>query len=336
MPTRATVLSVVGTVGAPARMRSRDADGPREDSKQKNGPGPPLAVCIDISILRNYTLVRGPISGRDTRQIRSYQVPVQAPAGLAGTFLLEAPRSMSTEHHVERGYRSVIEPKGLLCYPVVVGESDLYVCTRDDRSAEALGSLAEHRAELESYLMAHPDFGTSFRPVPVDSEAPAIVRQMALAAQSFDVGPMASVAGAVAQFVGEDLLAISSEVIVENGGDLFLAGGTERRVRIFSGREAPRLDMIVEGAPGGVGLCTSSATVGPSISLGAAEAVTVLAQTATIADAAATAIGNRVLSAEDLQDGLKAASEGEGVLGAVIIVQGSMGAWGKLELAPAG
>jgi uncharacterized protein len=249
---------------------------------------------------------------------------------------MEALGKMSTEEHVERGYRSVFEPGGLRCYPVVIGESDLYVCTRSDLSKEAFDSLAEHRAELEQYLVAHPDFGTSFRPVPVDSKAPAIVREMAMAAERFDVGPMASVAGAVAQSVGKDLLELCDEVIVENGGDLFLSGGRERRVRVFSGESAMLVDIIVEDSPEGVGLCTSSATVGPSISLGAAEAVTVLADTATLADAAATAIGNRVLKPEDITAGLEVASGLEGVLGAVLIVQGSMGAWGKLELAPAG
>ena len=239
---------------------------------------------------------------------------------------------MAGEQYEAREYRAVMEPGGLTCCSVVLGESDLYVCTRRDASARATESLAAHREELESYLAKHLDYGTSFRPVPVDRRAPAIVRSMAEAAELFDVGPMAAVAGAIAQFVGTDLLEVSSEVIVENGGDIFLAGGGERNVRIFSGAGFPPFDILVEDTPQGIGLCTSSATVGPSISLGAADAVTVLATTATLADAAATAIGNRVLRQGDIEKGLESASEMDGVHGAVIVLQGSIGAWGELQL----
>jgi ApbE superfamily uncharacterized protein (UPF0280 family) len=233
----------------------------------------------------------------------------------------------------ERSYRGGIEPAGLTCYSVVIGESDLYICTEKDSSAEAQESLGRHRTELEEYLARHLSFGTSFKPVPMASEAPGIVAAMAEAAESCDVGPMASVAGAIAQSVGSDLLAVSARVIVENGGDLFLAGGGPTKVRIFAGAGSPPVDILVEDAPEGVGLCTSSATVGPSVSLGATDAVTVLARTATLADAAATAIGNTVFSPEDIGAGLKRASSLPGVSGAVIMLQGSMGAWGKLEIA---
>lgn len=240
--------------------------------------------------------------------------------------------SSGDEPYVERVYRAVMEPEGLTCYSVVQGESDLYVCTTGDLSAEAAESLEEHRGHLEAYLRAHFDFGTSFRPIPVDSEAPAIVKEMADAAAAFDVGPMASVAGAVAQFVGTDLLRGSSEVIVENGGDIFLAGGGTRAVRIFAGARSAGVDISFEDAPGGVGLCTSSATVGPSVSLGAADAVTVLARTATIADAAATAIGNRVVRPENIEEGLGMGREAEDVYGVVILLQGSVGIWGNLQM----
>lgn len=242
-------------------------------------------------------------------------------------------RSMDDGSHVERAYRGIMEPAGLTCYEVAAGESDLYVCTRGDRSADAAESLARHRNELEEYLRRHVDFGISFKPVPVDRGAPGIVKAMAGAAQRFDVGPMASVAGAVAQFVGSDLLRVSREVIVENGGDLFLAGGGKRRVRVFSGTEFPQVDIIVRDSPDGIGVCTSSATVGPSLSMGAADAVTVLSPDAATADAAATAIGNSVLRPGDIEAGLRLAERLEGVEGALIVIEGSMGAWGNLEIA---
>lgn len=237
------------------------------------------------------------------------------------------------ESNAERAYRAVMEPEGLTCYALKMGESDLYICTAGDTVEAARESLERHRAELEGYLATHSSFGTSFKPVPAATGAPGIVTDMAAAGEAFDVGPMASVAGAIAQWVGTDLLSVSSEVIVENGGDIFLAGGGRRRIRIFAGVDSRDVDIIVEDSADGTGVCTSSATVGPSVSFGAADAVTVIAATATIADAAATAMGNAVLRPEDIGSGLEMAASFEQVQGAVIMLQGSMGAWGKVEIA---
>ena len=225
-----------------------------------------------------------------------------------------------------------MEPEGLNCYRVAIGESDLYVCTVGDLKARARESLAARRGELEGYLAKHPYFGMSFQPVPTAGDAPDIVKDMARASERFNVGPMASVAGAIAQYVGRDLLELSGQVIVENGGDLFLAGGRARTVRVFSGGGVPAVDVKVEDLPEGLGLCTSSATVGPSVSLGGADAVTILAPTATLADAAASALGNMVHSPEQIEEVLEKASALPQVLGIVVAIGGSVGIWGNLEV----
>lgn len=235
--------------------------------------------------------------------------------------------------YVERGYRFIIEPAGLECYRVVQGESDLFVCTERDLKRQAAGSLAACRSDLEEYLRSHPEFGKSFGPLPASSGAPDIVKEMEAASKTFNVGPMASVAGAVAQHVGLELVKHSREVIVENGGDLFLAGGRRRKARIFAGEGSQTVDIIIEDRPEGTGLCTSSAKVGPSVSLGEADAVTVLSPTATLADAAATAIGNRVVSHEGIAGALEMAREYDEVLGVVVIAGGSVGVWGRIEVA---
>jgi ApbE superfamily uncharacterized protein (UPF0280 family) len=237
------------------------------------------------------------------------------------------------EQHSFRGYRAEVSPTGLDCYRVALGESDLYVCTLGRLEEEAAISLAAHRRELEEYLKAHVTFGTSFRPVPAAGDPPAIVVDMASAAVLYDVGPMASVAGAIAQYVGTDLLNSSGEVIVENGGDLFLAGTGTRNVRVFAGEGAPEVNLKLRCRPDGVGLCTSSASIGPSVSLGNTEAVTVLAGTATLADAAASAIGNRVLGPDDIPAALEFAKGLDRVEGVLVVAGGSVGIQGELELA---
>ncbi|MFH1148880.1 MAG: UPF0280 family protein [Actinomycetota bacterium] len=239
---------------------------------------------------------------------------------------------MDEQPYSQRRYRSVMDPRGLRGYRVVQGESDLFVFTEGDASERAAESLSRHRRDLEEFVALCPPFATSFRPVAVTSDAPGIVIAMACAATAFGVGPMASVAGAIAQLVGQDLLELSRNVIVENGGDLFLAGGGRRVVRVFAGASRPRIDVAVEDDAEGIGLCTSSATVGPSVSLGVADAVTVLARTATLADAAATALGNMVRSEADMADALGAAERSEEVTGALIAACGAMGVWGGIEL----
>jgi ApbE superfamily uncharacterized protein (UPF0280 family) len=145
---------------------------------------------------------------------------------------------------------------------------------------------------------------------------------------------MAAVAGAMAEFVGRELLPDSPEVIVENGGDIFLRSLREFKAGIFAGSSplSLRIGLRVPPADQGLGVCTSSGTVGPSLSFGRADAVCVVAPSASLADAAATAVGNRVKSAQDLSTGLETAQAIAGLTGVVIIIGEKMGVWGKVEL----
>ncbi|MCA1989441.1 MAG: hypothetical protein LDL07_09915, partial [Desulfarculus sp.] len=79
-------------------------------------------------------------------------------------------------------------------------------------------------------------------------------------------------------------------------------------------------------------VCTSSGTVGHSLSLGRADAATILAKDAALADAAATALGNRVRTAADLATALDWAQGVPGVLGALVIKGSQLAAWGEVEL----
>lgn len=234
------------------------------------------------------------------------------------------------KEYVRRTYRAEMLPTGLVSYGVTLHESDLFICTRSNLGDLAMNALREYRAEIEEFIERHPRFRTTYRPYPVPDSAPAVVREMGEAAEMFDVGPMAAVAGAVAERVGRSLLPRSPEVIVENGGDIFLAGDGERRVRIFAGEDQPLLDLAIPVGTDGIGLCTSSASIGPSHSLGKVDAVSVLAETAAIADAAATAIGNRVKGAEMIGVALEFARRFSVVKGVVILAEGNMGAWGDI------
>ncbi len=148
------------------------------------------------------------------------------------------------------------------------------------------------------------------------------------------MGPMAAVAGTFSELVGNALMERSPEVIVENGGDIFINTVKERSIALFAGDSPLSGKVGIKISPGDcpLGVCTSSGKVGPSLSLGLAHAACIIAKSAALADAAATAAGNAVKAEGDVKAGLDIAAKIEGVLGAVIISGDKLGAWGKVEL----
>jgi ApbE superfamily uncharacterized protein (UPF0280 family) len=238
------------------------------------------------------------------------------------------------KEYIKRTYRNRILSQDLNKYHITIRETDLFVTSDQDVEAEATEIVHRLRRHLEAYIGLHPEFLTSLQPIPDDPFAPDIVRAMLKAGAAANVGPMAAVAGAVAEFVGRGLMERCATLIIENGGDCFLKSDRERTVSIFAG-ESPlsykiRLKIDADKTP--IGICTSSGTVGPSLSLGKADAVCVLAETATLADAAASSVGNIVRSGRDITRGIERSQQIEGILGVVIIVGDRMGAWGDVEL----
>jgi len=233
----------------------------------------------------------------------------------------------------ERSYRRWLE-SDLTSFQVTVGESDLHISAERPLAEEAERALTQVREELEEYLERDPKFRTALTPHALLPDAPPIAVEMAEAARACGVGPMAAVAGAVAEHVGKALLTESAQVIVENGGDIFLFTTRPRVAGVFAGSSplTGRLGIRLARIGEPLGLCTSSGTVGPSLSFGRADAAIVLASSAALADAAATALGNRIHTADDIERGLAFVRYIPGVLGAMAIVGESLGAWGEMEL----
>jgi ApbE superfamily uncharacterized protein (UPF0280 family) len=235
----------------------------------------------------------------------------------------------------ERSYRNNILKNNLKKFNVTFRESDIFISADFFFRNEALFSIYKYRSYLESYISAHQEFLTSLVPVQHDHFAPAIIRDMMIAARKADVGPMAAVAGAIAEYVGMDLLQYSRNVIVENGGDVFIESQNDIHVGISAGDSplSDKISLIVRKNEMPIGICTSSGTVGHSLSFGKADAVCVKAKSVPLADAAATAIGNIVKSRKDIYQALHAGIKIEDVLGIVIIVDDQFGAIGNVELA---
>jgi ApbE superfamily uncharacterized protein (UPF0280 family) len=233
-----------------------------------------------------------------------------------------------------RYYRSWRVREGLCPFRVAVKETDLYILARTSLEREAEEAIIGFRHQIEGYIRANPLFQTSLCPLLADPLAPRIVKEMLAASQLAGVGPMAGVAGAMAEFVGKALLAFTPEVVVENGGDIFLQTDTERKIGIFAGGSPLNMRVGIRVPPERtpVGVCTSSGTVGPSLSLGRADAVCIISPSAALADAAATAVGNMVQGKRDIEGALEVGRKIPGVEGVVIIVGDALGAWGEYEL----
>ena len=235
-----------------------------------------------------------------------------------------------------RFYRDSVQTEGLVSFGVIAGETDLFISAISDLSTEADAAVRVCRADIEAFIALTPKFAESLEPYDVPETAPEIVKQMAAAGRAAGVGPMAAVAGAVAEFVGRALILKSPDIIVENGGDIFIAATAPRRLSIYSGSSplSNKISVVIKPEMTPLGICTSSGTVGHSVSFGRADAAVVMSPDTALADAWATRIGNMVSGPADLDKALAAAQNASDLTGVLIIVGDKLAVWGNVEIQP--
>lgn len=255
----------------------------------------------------------------------------------------------------ERFYRNSFDTRRFCPLNIRSGESDLWIGWNArggniDPAAvayEAENLLSSLRNDIIGYDSRHSGFIEALEPIPQDDKAPAIVISMIQAAEAAGVGPMASVAGALAEFLGKALDAQFhfDEIIVENGGDFWVKITSPLSVGVYAGLSSlsEKIAVVLDGNAAPVGLACSSGTIGPSLSYGKADSALVIAADAAAADAWATALGNHVKSRHDLEEALhwifedagkNAGSESFKPLGALIILGDMMAAQGNITLGP--
>ncbi|NMA14905.1 MAG: UPF0280 family protein [Clostridia bacterium] len=243
--------------------------------------------------------------------------------------------------YVDRKYRTNLVTD-MESFNVIVKETDLFISVSQGKVNEMMRDkiyqqIVLLRNELEEYLKNDPEFGRTLSPYIVKDNAPFIAWEMAKWANQAGVGPMAAVAGAFAELIGKYIEEhYSHEVIVENGGDIYLSSQKQRVIGIFAGDSlfTNRIGIKIRPHQTPLGVCTSSGTVGPSLSLGRADAAVVLAQSTFLADAVATAAGNCIQSPDDFPDTIKFVKKIEGIKGVLLIKGDKMAAWGDIELVP--
>lgn len=245
---------------------------------------------------------------------------------------------MSDYIYEPRTYRNRIHGTDLVSFSVTVKETDLYIRARKNLRSKAERLVEKYRTILEKYIERYPDFLTAMEPFNPDDKAPLMVKEMVKSAAAAGVGPMAAVAGAIAEYVGRELLEYSPEVIVENGGDIFMKSLSPRTVSIYAGTSPLSNRLSIEVSPENTptGICTSSGTIGHSLSYGNADAVVIISPSASLADAVATAVGNIVKTESDIQAGLEFSEKIPGVNGTLIIINDKMGVNGNIKLSRTG
>ncbi|MCL6588583.1 MAG: UPF0280 family protein [Firmicutes bacterium] len=248
--------------------------------------------------------------------------------------------SYSKRTDVDRDYRAAIcagagnSTAACESFRIAIGESDLWVRASENIREAVEKELKFLRRQLKEYLYSHPGFQESLQPYPFDGQAPELIQWMVWAATQAGVGPMAAVAGAIAGMIGRKLSPGVSELIIENGGDIYLRSTVERIVAIYAGTSvlSNKIGLKFPPAPSGIGICTSAGRVGPSLSLGTTDATVVVSPDTALADAAATAVGNRVQKPADLPHAIDFAKTISGITGVLLIQGDKLAAWGDLEI----
>jgi ApbE superfamily uncharacterized protein (UPF0280 family) len=207
------------------------------------------------------------------------------------------------------------------------------ICDKKEGLEAAKEAIKGNRALLEKYLAGHAKFGWSLKPVPVPQE-PLVCRLMAQAAEKAHVGPMAAVAGVLADIAVKDMVLANCKVaVVENGGEISAVSNVPVDVALAAGDEPLSRRFGFRLAEFPIGLATSSGRFSHALSFGDAEAATVFCKDAGLADAAATAVGN-IVKGEDvnsaLESGMEVAKTIVGVEGVLVLYKGCVGTWGRI------
>jgi uncharacterized protein len=251
-----------------------------------------------------------------------------------------------------RIYRDEMNSDRFRLFSSIHRESDLMVGVSHHKYHPEMESVCrKEQLYLYELLSAHiatnPTFVTSLSPlhIPADPDMPEELKCMYKCARTTGTGPMSSVAGLFAEFVGraiesmvsntgdsgEDPAEDSAEIMVENGGDLYVKNRKELVVVVHAGKVAlsGKLGLVIP--PGEWGVCTSSGTLGHSFSRGKADAVTVVSRSTPLADAWATALANDIERAQDIEALLEKVAEIPEILACVVIAGGQMGIRGAFE-----
>ncbi|MEA2016562.1 MAG: UPF0280 family protein [Actinomycetota bacterium] len=231
-------------------------------------------------------------------------------------------------------YRSSIRHREKYNWRVIYKYSDLLISCDKDISGRVKKLLLEIYDLLESFIDRKPSFQKSLSPVKIEKDYPSIVKKMCRKAALFNVGPMATVAGAVCDYIASGLREKCGRLIIENGGDVYIRSSRDFNVGVYlkdtNFKDKIYLKIRSEDTP--CGLCSSSGNFGHSLSMGSVGIVVVLSRSTISADGAATSIANRIEKSSDINGVMEQYSRIKELGGLLIVKDGNIGIWGDIEL----
>ncbi len=239
----------------------------------------------------------------------------------------------------ERFYRDEFSTDRFKSFSFAVEESDLWIGVDNGSFCASMNEFCRDkvvklRNDIKNYIKTYPEFKTSLEPLSVDNNMPGFAKDMIIAGNRANVGPMAAIAGYFAGFLGRQMLEKYeiSEMVIENGGDIFVKVKDQLSVLIYAGESYFSGKVGVKVPPGIYGICTSAGTVGHSYSQGNADGVMVVCRDITLADAFATSFANNIKNRDDVASLISLAKTKKEVLSCLAIYQDKIGACGEFEV----
>lgn len=241
----------------------------------------------------------------------------------------------------KRTYRSQFNTLRFSGFEVKYQETDVWIgidpeSFKPEIKEFSLSKIKELRKKLDDYIRTEPFFKKSLNPFQPGETAPAEAMEMAQAAAKAGIGPMSTVAGLFAREIGNEINQNFSvnELVIENGGDFFSLLKNDIVFSVFAGDSilSERIGLKITPETSPLGICTSAGTVGPSLSYGKADAVVVISEDVLVADAFATALGNKVKSPNDVEKVINQAEKHPEILSLLIICEDKIGVRGDYEI----
>ena len=192
-------------------------------------------------------------------------------------------------------------------------------------------AIFEARDIIERKVAEDPFFRITYEPYPASSDDDILIQRMCDASEISGVGPFAGVAGAVAVHAVERMKeAGAREAIVENGGDIAFLSDRQVPVGLFADHPVLKDVAFMVSSDGITGICSSSAKIGPSVSLGSSNVCTVFSDDVILADCCATALGNLVTDEDSLSEALEKVGSLQGVKGCMACIGGKVAFYGDV------
>lgn len=237
--------------------------------------------------------------------------------------------------HIDRSiYRRNISVKEKYCYRLKYKYTDLFITSDRNISEELEIPVLSFYGEIEKVILSDPAFEKSLVPVRTRSHYPSIIKKMCHVAKIFRVGPMAAVAGAVCEIIAESIAGSCRFLMIENGGDVFIKSSIPVNIGLYNSNKyfSDRLDIKIDAERTPCGICSSSGSMGHSLSLGSSDLVTVMSDSTILADAAATAVANSIKEQADIEKAMSRYKKNKEIKGLIIIKGDRIGIWGEIQL----